>query len=96
MKPIFALISLLAVTQIGLAAPTPSKPNIIFILADDLGIGDVSCYGADNRKTPNIDQLAQAGMRFTHVYTAPLCGLSRACIMTNGEGRTAKVSRLNA
>jgi arylsulfatase A len=58
------------------------KPNIIFILADDLGIGDVSCYGADNYRTPNIDKLAREGIRFTHAYTAPLCGPSRACILT--------------
>ena len=63
-------------------AQAADRPNIIFILADDLGTGDVSCYGADNRKTPNIDQLAARGMRFTHAYTAPLCGPSRACIMT--------------
>ncbi len=59
-----------------------SKPNIVFILADDLGIGNVSCYGADNFKTPNIDKLASTGMRFTHGYTAPLCGPSRALILT--------------
>ena len=64
------------------AGTAPQKPNIIFILADDLGIADVSCYGADNRKTPNIDKLAQRGIRFTRAYTAPLCGPSRACIMT--------------
>ena len=60
----------------------PSKPNIIFILADDLGIGDIGCYGADNYKTPNIDRLASMGMRFTNAYTAPLCGPSRATILT--------------
>ncbi len=59
-----------------------SKPNIIYILADDLGIGNVSCYGADNYKTPNIDRLADKGIRFNHAYTAPLCGPSRAMIMT--------------
>jgi arylsulfatase A len=59
-----------------------SKPNIIFILADDLGIGNVGCYGADNYKTPNIDRLASFGMRFTNAYTAPLCGPSRATILT--------------
>jgi len=59
-----------------------SKPNIIYILADDLGIGDVSCYGSDNNKTPIIDKLAQGGIRFTHGYTAPLCGPSRAMILT--------------
>ena len=59
-----------------------SKPNIIYVLADDLGIGDVSCYGSDNNKTPIIDKLAQGGIRFTHGYTAPLCGPSRAMILT--------------
>ena len=58
------------------------KPNIIFILADDLGIGDVGCYGADNYKTPNIDKLAKDGMRFTNAYTCPLSGPSRATILT--------------
>lgn len=59
-----------------------SKPNIIYVLADDLGIGDVSCYGSDNNKTPIIDKLAKEGTRFTHSYTAPLCGPSRARILT--------------
>lgn len=58
------------------------KPNIIFILADDLGIGDVGCYGADNYKTPNIDKLANNGVRYTNAYTIPLCGPSRATILT--------------
>jgi arylsulfatase A len=57
-------------------------PNIIFILADDLGIGDVGCYGADKYKTPNIDRLASQGIRFTNAYTAPLSGPSRATILT--------------
>jgi arylsulfatase A len=63
-------------------AVNPAKPNIIFILADDLGIGDVGCYGADHYKTPNIDKLANDGIRFSHAYTAPLCGPSRAMILT--------------
>lgn len=58
------------------------KPNIIYILADDLGIGNVSCYGADNYKTPIIDKLAETGIRFNHSYTAPLCGPSRAMILS--------------
>jgi len=64
------------------AAPAGRKPNIVFVLADDLGIANVGCYGADIFKTPNIDRLAQGGTRFTHGYTAPLCGPSRAIIMT--------------
>ena len=76
------LAALLGAVSAFAAGPAPAKPNIIFILADDLGIGDVSCYGADNRQTPHIDRLAREGIRFTHAYTAPLCGPSRACIMT--------------
>jgi arylsulfatase A len=60
----------------------PAKPNIIFILADDLGIGSVSCYGADHFKTPNIDKLAAGGIRFEHCYSSPLCGPSRALLLT--------------
>ncbi len=64
------------------AALAASKPNIIFILADDLGIGNVSCYGSDNYRTPHIDKLAATGTRFTQSFTGALCGPSRALIMT--------------
>ena len=65
-------------------SPTASgrKPNIIFILADDLGINGLSCYGADKLQTPHIDRLAASGTRYTNAYTAPLCGPSRALILT--------------
>jgi len=64
------------------AALAPRKPNIIFVLADDYGVGEVSSYGADNYKTPNVDRLARDGIRFTHAYTPSLCGPSRATILT--------------
>jgi arylsulfatase A len=64
------------------AKSSGTKPNIIYILADDLGIGDVSCYGSDNNKTPNIDKLAKGGIQFQHCYTASLCGPSRSRILT--------------
>lgn len=89
MKKVYWLSILILLSSfIGVSAQSKkakanaSKPNIIFILADDLGIGDVSCYGSDNNKTPFIDQLAKEGMRFQHAYTAPLCGPSRARILT--------------
>jgi arylsulfatase A len=63
-------------------APAPSKPNIIFVLADDLGIDGVSCYGADKHQTPKIDALAASGTRFQTCYAAPLCGPSRCLLMT--------------
>ena len=81
-----ALLSALAILLLGAApgrAQEPArKPNILFLLADDLGIADVGCYGADHAKTPNIDALAKGGTRFTRAYTAPLCGPSRALILT--------------
>lgn len=84
MKNILFLLLFLSIGQISTAQKT-KKPNIIFILADDLGIGNISCYGADNFKTPNIDKLASTGMRLTHGYTAPLCGPSRALILTGRQ-----------
>ncbi len=79
--PSLLLIILLALTGRGRAADD-TKPNIIFILADDLGIDGVSCYGADKRKTPEIDKLAASGTRFETCYAAPLCGPSRCLLMT--------------
>ncbi len=70
---LFANTALLAQTK---------KPNIIYILADDLGIDGLSCYGADLYKTPVIDKLAKEGIRYSNAYTAPLCGPSRALILT--------------
>lgn len=58
-------------------------PNIVFILADDLGINDLSCYGRKDQPTPNLDRLAQQGMRFTTAYTAQsVCSPTRASLLT--------------
>ena len=70
----------------GIAADLPAatprrRPNIILILADDLGYSDLGCYGGEIR-TPNLDRLAQRGIRFTHFYNAARCCPSRASIMT--------------
>ena len=60
-----------------------SKPNIIYILADDLGIGDVSCYGQKKFQTPHIDKLAQEGMSFTNHYSgSTVCAPSRSVLLT--------------
>ena len=80
---LFTALLLAPLAALRAAETSPaSKPNIIFILADDLGVGNVGCYGADNYKTPNIDRLASGGIRYTRAYTAPLCGPSRTLIMT--------------
>ena len=84
MKKLLTILTLLSVAAtLSFAADAPArKPNIIFILADDLGINGISSFGADIYKTPNIDALAKSGMRFEHCYAAPLCGPSRAMLMT--------------
>jgi arylsulfatase A-like enzyme len=62
---------------------TKNRPNIVFILADDLGYGDLSCYGQKYFQTPHIDQLAETGMRFTQHYAgSPVCAPSRCVLMT--------------
>jgi len=59
------------------------RPNIVFIMADDLGYGDLGAYGQEVIQTPNLDALAAQGMRFTQAYAAsPTCSPSRACLMT--------------
>ena len=65
------------------AAAAPRKPNIVFILADDLGYRDVGCYGQDLIHTPNVDRLARDGMRFTDAYAGcTVCAPSRSVLMT--------------
>ena len=61
----------------------PARPNILFILCDDLGINDLHCYGRKDHHTPNLDRLAQQSMRFISAYCAqPICSPSRAAILT--------------
>ena len=64
-------------------SPNPKKPNIIFILADDLGYGDLSCYGQKQFQTPNLDKMAAGGMLFTQHYSGTtVCAPSRSALMT--------------
>ena len=76
------LVGPLLAVLLARGAEPPAKPNIIFILGDDVGIGDIACSGADRYKTPHIDALAKGGINFTHAYAEPLCGPSRATILT--------------
>ena len=64
-------------------ASHPDRPNIVFILVDDLGWSDLHCYGHQYHRTPNLDRLASSGLRFTNGYApAPICSASRASILT--------------
>ena len=79
MKKLF-VIALVCLAQLSQAA---SKPNVIYILADDLGYGDLSVYGQTNFSTPNIDALAKKGMLFRQHYSAaPVCAPARGSLMT--------------
>jgi arylsulfatase A-like enzyme len=74
-----------ATTVKGLSGDPPkqSRPNVLFILADDLGWGDLSCYGRPDYRTPNLDRLAAEGTRFTEAYAAsPVCTPTRCAFMT--------------
>ena len=76
-------VSALAVYQVTAAESVISKPNIVLILADDLGYGDISCYGATKIHTSNVDRLAQDGLRFTDAHaTSATCTPARFALLT--------------
>src|SRR6056297_3634951 len=58
------------------------RPNFLIIFIDDMGYGDLSCYGGEMVRTPNIDKLASQGTRFTSFYAQSVCGPSRGALMT--------------
>ena len=77
------IVAWLLISLATVPALANDPPNIVFILADDLGYGELGCYGQSKIKTPNIDQLAKDGMRFTQHYTAaPVCAPARCALMT--------------
>jgi arylsulfatase A-like enzyme len=78
---------LLALSAPCVADDKPARPNVVFILADDLGWTDLGCQGSKYYETPNIDKLAKQGMRFTHGYTCgPNCQPTRAALMSGQYG----------
>ena len=76
------LFAQLALGQDQRAELGESQPNIIYVLADDLGYGDLGCYGQQVIQTPNLDRMADEGIRFTQHYTgSTVCGPSRSCLL---------------
>jgi arylsulfatase A-like enzyme len=83
LKSIAAGNATLALSSTASGAQAPSKPNIILIYADDVGFGDLSCYGATGVKTPNLDKLAGSGIQFTNVHaSSATCTPSRYSLLT--------------
>ena len=77
---LLAVLSVLLCASPGLAAP--KRPNVVLIMTDDQGWGDVGVHGNDKIRTPNLDRLARDGVRFTRFYAGPVCTPTRASLMT--------------
>ena len=76
-------VAFVAALFLSAASPAAAKPNIIYIMVDDLGYGDLGCYGQKRIKTPNIDKLAKQGMKFSQFYAgSTVCAPSRCVLMT--------------
>lgn len=77
-----ALLLIASVAQSSIIAADANRPNILLILADDVGSDAIGCYGGQSYPTPHIDALAGSGMRFTHAFAMPVCHPTRVCLMT--------------
>jgi arylsulfatase A-like enzyme len=84
MRPVFlALAIVIAIPAVSGQERSESRPNVVLIVADDLGYGDLGSYGAPDTKTPNLDRLAREGVRFTDFYAnAPVCTPTRAALIS--------------
>jgi arylsulfatase A len=86
MRILISIVIVLAVVAAPLVVARPAhsaeRPNILFILVDDVGREVLGCYGGESYKTPNIDRLAESGLRFEHAYVMPMCHPTRICLMT--------------
>jgi len=81
-RSLFGLLLVLGAPLVSHGA-SQGSPNVIFILADDLGVGDLGCFGQEKIRTPNLDRLAKNGLRFTQAYAgSTVCAPSRCCLMT--------------
>ena len=80
-SPLLVLLPLFLWTM-ELQAQEPERPNVIIIITDDQGYGDLGCTGNPHVKTPNIDNFAKESIRFTNFYVSPVCAPTRASLMT--------------
>jgi arylsulfatase A-like enzyme len=93
MKPtLLRLFAGLLLAPLAALHAAETKPNIVLILADDLGWSDLGCYGADLHKTPHLDRLAQQAVRFTDAYAMSVCTPSRAALLTGKHAARLKMT----
>ena len=81
MKKLLLLLLFIPLISFGQNAFS-KKTNFIIFFTDDQGYNDVGCFGSPDIKTPNLDNMAKGGMKFTNFYAQPLCGPSRAALLT--------------
>ena len=94
MRSLLLWLMFMAGVFTALAKPPP-PPNFVIIFADDMGYGDAGCFGSKDIRTPRIDRMAKEGMRFTSFYAQPICGPSRAALMTGCQPlRVAEVGNI--
>lgn len=89
---LLAIIGLTACSGTAEKTSIDTRPNILLLVADDLGYADLGCYGGDIA-TPNIDGLASSGIRFSRFHTAPMCAPTRAMLLTGNDNHIAGVGR---
>jgi arylsulfatase len=82
MNPLAYPVILLLFTQLSTCLCTAAPPNFVVLFIDDMGYADAGCFGSKDIRTPRIDEMAKEGMRFTSFYAQPICGPSRAALMT--------------
>ncbi|MCH9652474.1 MAG: sulfatase-like hydrolase/transferase [Planctomycetes bacterium] len=80
-RPLLVVLGVL-ITSLQSSEASENKPNIVLIMADDVGCDAIGCYGGQSYPTPHIDALAAGGMKFNHGYSMPVCHPSRICMMT--------------
>lgn len=81
------------ITSVSQQAGNLQKPNVVLIMTDDVGYGDIGSYGAPDVNTPNIDRLAQEGIRLTDFYAAPVCTPTRAALITGRYQQRVRLER---
>ena len=92
MKKNFFLLAFFTVFLLDCQPKNEQPPNVIYVMADDLGYGDLGCYGQQIIKTPNLDKMATEGVRFTNFYAGnTVCAPSRCALMTGKHTGTAYV-----
>lgn len=92
MKPLLSLLLILPhLVHTAAMAAAAEKPNIVIIFIDDLGYADIGPFGATRQKTPNLDRMAEQGMKLTSFYAAPVCSVSRAQLLTGCYGARVSV-----